>query len=116
MNDCISYRSTISACFSRRRSHVPNGLVALRFPHFGLHVALGQNVVQAGADDRALELGRLAGLLLRLLFLDTLLVLSSIQHGPGDLTRVALHQMRSFALGVKKREDLSDETNERSTN
>lgn len=89
-------------------SNLPDSLISLGFPDLGLHVSLGKNLSKTGTNDGALELGRPPGLLLGLLLFDSLPVLSSVKHRPGDLTRIALHKMGSLALGVEEGVDLKN--------
>lgn len=86
-----------------------DGLLSLCLSHLGLHVTLGHDLGEGGADDGTLELLRAASALLHGLLLDSLLVLPAVQHGPGDLARVPLHQVRLLALLVQEGEGLREE-------
>lgn len=81
-----------------------DGLLSLGLSHLRLHVSLGQDVVEGGTDDGSLKLCGPAGALLCLLHLNTLLVLSSVQHRPSSLSGVAAHQMGGLAFGVHEGE------------
>lgn len=81
-----------------------DGLLSLGLSHLRLHVSLSQDVVEGGTDNGSLELCSPAGALLCLLNLNTLFVLSSVQHRPGGLSRVAAHQMGGLAFGVHEGE------------
>lgn len=87
-----------------------DGLLALCLSDLGLHVPLGQDLGERGSDDGALELLGAARSLTRLLLLDALLVLAPVQHGPRNLARVALHQVRALALLVQESERLQYKT------
>ena len=85
---------------------LPNGLISLRLPDFGLLVPLGHDVLKSGTNNSSLELvGALCPLLGGLLF-KTLPVLSPVQHGPVDLARVALQEVSTMASAIQKSEAL----------
>lgn len=86
--------------------HLLDGLIPLGLSDLGLHVTLGHDLCEGGSDDGTLELLRAAGALLHGLLLDSLLVLAPVQHGPGHLAGVPLHQERALALFVQEREGL----------
>lgn len=90
-----------------------DGLLALGLSDLGLHVALGEDLGEGGSDDSALELLGAARSLAGLLLLDSLLVLATVQDGPGDLARVALHQVGTLALLVQEGERLQQNKNNR---
>ena len=70
-----------------------HGLLSLGLPDLGLLVPLGHNVLEGGANHSSLELlGPLVPLLGDILLL-ALLVLPPVEHGPGDLTGVALQKV-----------------------
>lgn len=64
------------------------GLSLSSSTNFGLLVSLGGNGVHGSTDDSTLVLDSLSGTLLGYLFRDSLLVHSSVNNGPGNLTRV----------------------------
>merc|ERR1719330_2246120 len=70
-----------------------HGLLPLGLPDLGLLVPLGHDVLKGGANNSSLELlGPLVPLLGDILLL-TLLVLPPVEHGPGNLTGVALQKV-----------------------
>jgi len=81
-----------------------DGLLTLSLAHFGLLVSLLHDVLERGTGDGALEFGHLAGLLLRLQLDLALLVLTSVQHRPVDLARVALEVEGRLAFAVQEDE------------
>lgn len=83
-----------------------DGLLALGLADLGLHVTLGHDLCEGGSDDGTLELLGATRALLDGLLLDSLLVLAPVQHGPGHLAGVALHQERLLALLVQESEGL----------
>uniref|UniRef100_A0A6B0V117 Putative secreted protein n=1 Tax=Ixodes ricinus TaxID=34613 RepID=A0A6B0V117_IXORI len=84
----------------------PDGLLPLCLAHFGLHVPPRHDVVEAGAHDGPLELGRALSAPLGRLLLPALLVLAAIQHRPRHLAWVALHHVRCLTLGIQEVEGL----------
>ena len=62
--------------------------------HLGFLVPLGHDVLEGGAHHGALELLGAASPLLGHVLLQPLLVLPPVQHGPGDVPRVPLQQVR----------------------
>ena len=86
---------------------LPDGLLTLGLPDLRLLVTLGQNVLEGGSDNGALELLGLLGPLLGGLLLDTLPVLPPVEDGPGHLPGVPPHEMGLVALAVQELEDLA---------
>lgn len=84
-------------------------LLTLSLADFWFHVPLGHDFSNRCTDDSAVRLYSATCTLLDLLFLDTLLVLSAVEHGPLDFAWITLHQEWSLALLVDECEGLQDE-------
>lgn len=85
-----------------------NGSLAGGGTNLGLLVAAGVDLLERGTDDTTLVLDGLARALLGDLLGDTLLVESSVNDSPGDLTGVLALQEERLVLGADKAEDLID--------
>ena len=70
---------------------IPDSLIPLCFPDLRLLVPFSHDISQRGSSDSPLELSCTSGALLGDLLLDTLPVLPTVEHGPVDLSGVALH-------------------------
>lgn len=79
--------------------------------NLGLLVTLGGNGIQAGTDDTALVLDSLAGALLGDLFGDSLLVHTTEDDGPRNLTGVLTLQEQRLALARNEAEDFAVSAN-----
>merc|ERR1719147_539171 len=71
----------------------PDSLLSLGFPHLGLLVPLGHDVLESGAYYSTLELLCALGPLLLDILLQALLVLPPVEHSPGDLPGVPLEEV-----------------------
>lgn len=86
---------------------LPDGLFSLSLTHFGLLVPLSHDILESGSNNGPLELLCPLGTLLWGFFLDTLPVLTSVEHSPSHLTRIPLQQMSFHAAAIQKFEDLA---------
>lgn len=75
--------------------------------NLGLLVTASVDLLERGTDDTTLVLDSLARALLGHLLGHTLLVESSVDDSPGDLTGVLALQEEGLVLGADKAEDLS---------
>lgn len=90
-----------------------DGLLALGLAELGLLVPLGQDGLDGEVTDGAGgELhGALHALLGRVVVgVQALLVLAAVEHGPGDVTGVALHEGGALALLGQEDVDLENGT------
>jgi len=85
----------------------PDGLLSLGLPHLGLLVPLGHDVLQRGADNGSLKLLGPLGPFLGHILLKTLLVLTPVKHGPGDLPRVPLEVVALLGSAGEELEGLA---------
>merc|ERR1719186_149000 len=67
-----------------------DSLLPLGFTNLRLLVPLGHDVLKSGSNNSPLEL---LGPFLLDIFLESLLVFPTVQHSPGDFTRVPLEQV-----------------------
>ena len=82
-------------------------MFTLGLAHFGFLIPFGHDVLECGSNDCPLELlGPLSTLFGGLLF-NTLLMLASVQHGPGHFTRVSLEKMSLHGTAIQKFVDLA---------
>ena len=110
-NISIQYSNTlasqsISVVMKSSWKSLPDSLFSLCFPDLRFLIPLSKDIIECSSSDGSAELCCSACPLLHQLFTLTFLVLSSVQNGPADFTRIPLHQMRLFTLRVNKLENL----------
>lgn len=85
---------------------IPDGLLSLCLSNLRLLISLSHDVIEGGTSYSTLELCRASATFLGHLFLLTLLVLTTVQHGPINLTGITLHQVGFLTLAIDEVEGL----------
>ena len=86
---------------------LPDGLFTLGLTHFGLLIPLGHDILECSSHNGPLELLRPLGALFGGFFLNTLPVLTPVEHSPSHLTRIPLQQVSAMTAAIQKFEDLA---------
>ena len=75
--------------------------------HFGFLIPFGYDILECGSNDCPLEFLGPLGTLLSGLFFDTLLMLTSVKHGPGYFSGIPLEEMSLHSTAIQKFVDLA---------
>ena len=104
--DCLDLLCLLLVLILLDRLGGVSGSVTGSLAHSRGLLTLGNNLLPAGTDDGALELGGLAATLLGDLLGGALLVEAAVEDGPVKLARVLLGQEVGLALAVEQAERL----------
>ena len=82
-------------------------MFSLSLAHFGFLIPFGYDILECGSNDCPLEFLGPLGTLLSGLFFDTLLMLTSVKHGPGYFSGIPLEEMSLHSTAIQKFVDLA---------